>query len=185
MIGDSIDSVTALNQKQAELLDELQNLHESIGSDSTLSELISEKITALQQQNASFQELLDSLSTSNSSIQEAMTTAQNTRSSLEKLVADSRSSLQTYRNSLNESLIPKLSQSMDTLSALSGTLTATLSDVDPTVEQLKLILTQLDTSLSDSSAALGQTGGWTLSISNSPRLLPILVCYSPPIFIIS
>ena len=75
MIGDSIDSVTALNQKQAELLDELQNLHESIGSDSTLSELISEKITALQQQNASFQELLDSLSTSNSSIQEAMTTA--------------------------------------------------------------------------------------------------------------
>ena len=93
MIGDSIDSVTALNQKQAELLDELQNLHESIGSDSTLSELIGEKITALQQQNASFQELLDSLSTSNSSIQEAMTTAQNTRSSLEKLVADSRSSL--------------------------------------------------------------------------------------------
>ena len=159
VIGDSIDSVTALNQKQAELLDELQNLHESIGSDSTLSELISEKITALQQQNASFQELLDSLSTSNSSIQEAMTTAQNTRSSLEKLVTDSRSSLQTYRNSLNESLIPKLSQSMDTLSALSGTLTATLSDVDPTVEQLKLILTQLDTSLSDSSAALGQTGG--------------------------
>ena len=43
VIGDSIDSVTALNQKQAELLDELQNLHESIGSDSTLSELISEK----------------------------------------------------------------------------------------------------------------------------------------------
>ena len=48
---------------------------------------------------------------------------------------------------------------MDTLSTLNGTLTATLSDVDPTVEQLKLILTQLDTSLSDSSAALGQTGG--------------------------
>ena len=88
-----------------------------------------------------------------------MVTAQNTRSSLEKLMTDSRSSLQTYRNSLNESLIPKLSQSMDTLSALSGALTATLSDVDPTVEQLKLILTQLDTSLSDSSAALGQTGG--------------------------
>lgn len=88
-----------------------------------------------------------------------MVTAQNTRSSLEKLMTDSRSSLQTYRNSLNESLIPKLSQSMDTLSTLNGTLTATLSDVDPTVEQLKLILTQLDTSLSDSSAALGQTGG--------------------------
>ena len=159
VIGDSIDSVTSLNQKQAELLAELQKLHESIGSDSTLSELIGEKITVLQQQNASFQELLDSLSTSNSSIQEAMTTAQNTRTSLEKLVTDSRSSLQTYRNSLNESLIPKLSQSMDTLSTLSGTLTATLSDVNPTIEQLKLILTQLDASLSDSSAALGQTGG--------------------------
>ena len=159
VIGDSIDSVTSLNQKQAELLAELQKLHESIGSDSTLSGLIGEKITVLQQQNASFQELLDSLSTSNSSIQEAMTTAQNTRTSLEKLVTDSRSSLQTYRNSLNESLIPKLSQSMDTLSTLSGTLTATLSDVNPTIEQLKLILTQLDTSLSDSSAALGQTGG--------------------------
>ena len=159
VIGDSIDSVTSLNQKQAELLAELQKLHESIGSDSTLSGLIGEKITVLQQQNASFQELLDSLSTSNSSIQEAMTTAQNTRTSLEKLVTDSRSSLQTYRNSLNESLIPKLSQSMDTLSTLSGTLTATLSDVNPTIEQLKLILTQLDASLSDSSAALGQTGG--------------------------
>ena len=31
--------------------------------------------------------------------------------------------------------------------------------MNPTIEQLKLILTQLDTSLSDSSAALGQTGG--------------------------
>ena len=32
--------------------------HESIGPDSTLSGLIGEKITVLQQQNASFQELL-------------------------------------------------------------------------------------------------------------------------------
>ena len=157
-IGDSIDSVSSLNQKNAEILEKLSSLHEEVSTDTQLSALIGQKISDLQAQNASLQELINSLSTSNSSIQEALTTAQNTRSTLEKLTSDNRQSLQDYRNSLDQSLLPQLNQSLDSLASLSGSLSSTLTGVTPTVDQLKQILKQLGSSLDDSASALAQTG---------------------------
>ena len=105
-IGDSISSASSLNKKNAEILEKLAALQQQIGSDSSLSGIVSEKIAELQAQNASLQELIDSLGNSNSSIGNALTTASNTRSSLETLTAQNRQSLQNYRSSLNQSLLP-------------------------------------------------------------------------------
>lgn len=109
-----------------------------------MSGIVSEKIAELQAQNDSLQELIDSLGNSNSSIGNALTTASNTRSSLETLTAQNRQSLQNYRSSLNQSLLPQLNQSLDGFATLSGSLSSTFNRVNPTITQLKVILTQLN-----------------------------------------
>ena len=166
-IGDSISSASSLNKKNAEILEKLAALQQQIGSDSSLSGIVSEKIAELQAQNDSLQELIDSLGNSNSSIGNALTTASNTRSSLETLTAQNRQSLQNYRSSLNQSLLPQLNQSLDGLATLSGNLSSTLTGVNPTITQLKVILTQLKSSLNESADALGQTGGTLESVDTA------------------
>lgn len=166
-IGDSISSASSLNKKNAEILEKLAALQQQIGSDSSLSGIVSEKIAELQAQNDSLQELIDSLGNSNSSIGNALTTASNTRSSLETLTAQNRQSLQNYRSSLNQSLLPQLNQSLDGLATLSGSLSSTLTGVNPTITQLKVILTQLKSSLNESADALGQTGGTLESVDTA------------------
>ena len=166
-IGDSISSASSLNKKNAEILEKLAALQQQIGSDSSLSGIVSEKIAELQAQNASLQELIDSLGNSNSSIGNALTTASNTRSSLETLTAQNRQTLQNYRSSLNQSLLPQLNQSLDGLATLSGSLSSTLTGVNPTITQLKVILTQLKSSLNESADALGQTGGTLESVDTA------------------
>ena len=166
-IGDSISSASSLNKKNAEILEKLATLQQQIGSDSSLSGIVSEKIAELQAQKDSLQELIDSLGNSNSSIGNALTTASNTRSSLETLTAQNRQSLQNYRNSLNQSLLPQLNQSLDGLATLSGSLSSTLTGVNPTITQLKVILTQLKSSLNESADALGQTGGTLESVDTA------------------
>ena len=145
-IGDSISSASSLNKKNAEILEKLAALQQQIGSDSSLSGIISEKIAELQAQNDSLQELIDSLET---------------------LTAQNRQSLQNYRSSLNQSLLPQLNQSLDGLATLSGSLSSTLTGVNPTITQLKVILTQLKSSLNESADTLGQTGGTLESVDTA------------------
>ena len=154
-IGDSISSASSLNKKNEEILEKLAALQQQIGSDSSLSGIVSEKIAELQAQNDSLQELIDSLGSSNS------------RSTLETLTAQNRQSLQNYRSSLNQSLLPQLNQSLDGLATLSGNLSSTLTGVNPTLTQLKVILTQLKSSLNESADALGQTGGTLESVDTA------------------
>ena len=51
--------------------------------------------------------------------------------------------------------MPRLNQSLDSLASLSGSLASTLDGVEPTVEQMKSILNQLNRSLKDSASATG------------------------------
>ena len=125
------------------------------------------EITELENQNASLQELVSSLKTGNQGIQNAVTTAKNTRTSLEKLAKESKDSLQNYRTNLDQKILPQLNQSLDSLASLSGNLSAALTGVEPTVEQLKTILNQLNDSLKSSASALGQTGDVLTQVDES------------------
>ena len=166
-LGDSISSADSLNKKNAEILQKLSALHQQIGNNSSLSGMIGDKINELQEQNAELQELIDSLSHSNSGIGNAINTASSTRNTLETLAAQNKQTLQNYRSSLNQSLLPQINQSLDSLAVLSGNLSSTLTGVSPTISQLKTILTQLKSSLNESADALGQTGGTLTTVDSA------------------
>lgn len=157
-VGNSIDSVTALNQKNAQIINDLYALHQSIQNDSALSNAITEQIQKLQAQNASLQELLDSLNSGNSAMKEAVSTAKTARTSLEQIASNGKSSLQTSRDKLNAQVFPQINQSLDGLSTVNGDLTAALSGIPSTTKQVKQMLTQLKTTMNDSADMLGQAG---------------------------
>ena len=62
-----------------------------------------------------------------------------------------KKALNQYTDRLNETILPGINNSLDSLSALSGTLSSTLSNISPTIDQIKLILKQLGASLTDTS----------------------------------
>ena len=157
-VSNSIATVTELNQRHQQILDDLAELQSSIGSDSQISAALSEQISKLQKQNQEFAQLLDSLNKGNSAIADSISNAQTTRSSLEELAKNSSGNLRTYRDTLTQTTIPQISQSLDGLSTVSGSLSATLSGITPTVDQLSTMLQQLQTSLDDSLNALTRTG---------------------------
>lgn len=161
-VDSSLSTASSLLDKNQELLEQLKELNDKIQGHTELGQQISavigQKITELENQNASLQELVSSLKTGNQGIQNAVTTAKNTRTSLEKLAKESKDSLQNYRTNLDQKILPQLNQSLDSLASLSGNLSAALTGVEPTVEQLKTILNQLNDSLKSSASALGQTG---------------------------
>ena len=76
-----------------------------------------------------------------------MTTAQSTRTSLEKLQKTARKVCRITAVIFAQTLMPQLNQSLDSLASLSGSLSSTLDGVEPTVEQMKSILNQLNSSL--------------------------------------
>ena len=161
-VDNSLSTASSLLDKNQELLEQLKELNDKIQGHTELGQQISavigQKITELENQNASLQELVSSLKTGNQGIQNSVTTAKNTRTSLEKLAKESKDSLQNYRTNLDQKILPQLNQSLDSLASLSGNLSAALTGVEPTVEQLKTILNQLNDSLKSSASALGQTG---------------------------
>lgn len=155
-LGNGIDSANELNQKNAQIISDLNTLHQSIQNDSALSHSITEQIQKLQAQNASLQELLDSLNSGNSAMKEAVSTAKTARTSLEQIASNGKSSLQTSRDKLNAQVFPQINQSLDGLSTVSGDLTSTLSGLPSTTKQVKQILTQLKTTMNDSATMLSQ-----------------------------
>ena len=157
-VGGGLDSVTDLNQKNQQILDELAKLQESIANDSQISAAITEQIANLQKQNQEIGQVLDSMDESNSAIADMVTTSQNTRQNLEQIMGNSRDDLKNYRSTLTQSTVPQISQSLDGLAAVSGEMSATLSGITPMVDQLSTMLQQLQTSLDDSVNALTKTG---------------------------
>ena len=170
-VDSSLSTASFLLDKNQELLEQLKELNDKIQGHTELGQQISavigQKITELENQNASLQELVSSLKTGNQGIQNAVTTAKNTRTSLEKLAKESKDSLQNYRTNLDQKILPQLNQSLDSLASLSGNLSAALTGVEPTVEQLKTILNQLNDSLKSSASALGQTGDVLTQVDES------------------
>ncbi len=62
------------------------------------------------------------------------------------------------KNSLSQDTLPNVDDSLDAVASVSGNFSAILSGITPTVDQLKAMLQQLQTSLDDSVNALTKTG---------------------------
>lgn len=148
---DSAGNVTALN---ASLLEKMQEI---AASTPVVSEQLSAAIAKLQTQNQENQTLLNSLSTANTSIKNALDTTSQTRQDISSLTQQSIDGLHSFRTTLDENLLPQLNATLDTFSSLTGELTGILNGVPATSEQLKGILTQLDSGLTDTANALNGT----------------------------
>lgn len=119
-------------------------MQEIAASTPVVSEQLSAAIAKLQAQNQENQTLLNSLSTANTSIKNALNTTSQTRQDISSLTQQSIDGLHSFRTTLDENLLPQLNATLDTFSSLTGELTGILNGVPATSEQLRGILTQLD-----------------------------------------
>ena len=156
-ISNSIASVQNLVDLNKEVINDLYAMTAHISNEELVAALNS-KIADLESQNAKLQELVNSLKAGNDNITTALNGASTARTQLNTLVSQSKQSLRDYQNSMNQTLLPTLNQSLDTFSALSGNLSATMNGISPSITQLKSILGQLDSSLKDSASVLDSTG---------------------------
>lgn len=156
-ISNSIASVQNLVDLNKEVISDLKVMTDHISNEELVAALNS-KIADLENQNAKLQELVNSLRTGNDNITTSLNGASTARTQLSTLVSQSKQSLRDYQNSMNQTLLPTLNQSLDTFSTLSGNLSATMNGISPSITQLKSILGQLDSSLKDSASVLDSTG---------------------------
>lgn len=156
-ISNSIASVQNLVDLNNEVINDLKAMTAHISNEELVAALNS-KIADLETQNAKLQELVNSLKAGNDNITTSLNGASTARTQLNTLVSQSKQSLRDYQNSMNQTLLPTLNQSLDTFSTLSGNLSATMNGISPSITQLKSILGQLDSSLKDSASVLDSTG---------------------------
>ena len=136
-IKSGIDSIEDLTEKNAQILDRLSELNTNLNGDDQLLTTVNEEISKLQKQNDSLQELLTSLKSGSAGLESALKTAKDTTKELKTLSSRNKKALNQYTDRLNETILPGINNSLDSLSALSGTLSSTLSNISPTIDQMK------------------------------------------------
>lgn len=149
------ETIKSLIQINEEIQDDFNNLKDSDGN---MPEGISNQIEQLTASLQNNKELLESLSSGGAGISDAIDVSGAAKEKLEALLSDSHQSLQSYRNDFDQTLLPQLNQSLDGLSSLSGSLSATLSGIPASVDQLEVILNQLKSGLTETQRIMINTG---------------------------
>ena len=157
-VGDSLDTITRINEKNAQLLKDLEKLNQNLGKDTQLSASVGQKISQLQTQSISAQKLVNSLKSANTSMRKVLKNSKDTRSSLETLAEDNRESFQNSRIDFSKNIYPQLDQSLEGLADISGDLSTTLHSITSMTKQMRDLLDQLKSALHSSSKVFTQTG---------------------------
>ena len=157
-VGDSLDTITRINEKNAQLLKDLEKLNQNLGKDTQLSASVGQKISQLQTQSISAQKLVNSLKSANTSMRKVLKNSKDTRSSLETLAEDNRESFQDSRIDFSKNIYPQLDQSLEGLADISGDLSTTLHSITSMTKQMRDLLDQLKSALHSSSKVFTQTG---------------------------
>ncbi len=71
-VGDSLDTITRINEKNAQLLKDLEKLNQNLGKDTQLSASVGQEISQLQTQSISAQKLVNSLKSANTSMRKVL-----------------------------------------------------------------------------------------------------------------
>lgn len=146
-------------QKQKEsLLSQLSDLNQQLGNDSELSAKIAQQIADIQKQNAELDELLASLKSGSEAVGNIADQVSDTTASLQQQADSERSVLQSSKRAVEQTAVPQISQSLDGIASVSGSLKTVLGGLTPTINQLNTMLTQLADSLDDSKDMLSRTG---------------------------
>lgn len=146
---DNIQEILSLN---SQILEDLQQLNQRFPSAS-----IASLLAQLEAEHTNHQEILDSLTLGNTSIENLILLSQDTRTQMHTLLKDGKEDLTDASAAYHETVSPQLSQTVNSLSALSGRMDVVLSGVEPAVQQVDQILVQMNGCLSDTMTLLQNT----------------------------
>ena len=121
-------------------------------------ELIPKLRDELIPQSNSMATQLTELSDKTGKLQNIMSTIDASKTQMDTILTQGKTTLRTFRSTLNSNLMPGLNSSLDTVSSVSSDLKSTLEDASATADQMQGVMDQLSKSLTEGSAALGETG---------------------------
>lgn len=156
-VGNSLDRIAQINEKNAQILKDLENLNKNLGSNSQTTASLAQQIAQLQTQSVSAQKLVNSMKQANTDLRKVLKSTEDTRSSLEILAEDNREILQDYRISFDKEVFPQVNQSINGIGGVGTDLSVTLESIPDMTQQMRGLLDQLKQALHSSARALGQT----------------------------
>lgn len=156
-VGEDLTSLKELNEKNAEILKELENLNKNWGGNTTASDSLAQQLKDLQKEAVAVENTLDDLQTTNTDIKKLLASSKEARLSLEDLGEDSRSALVDEKIAFEKNVYPKMSQSLEDLAGVSSSVSATVSNTSALTGQMRALLQQLKTAAHSSSEALSRS----------------------------
>lgn len=149
----AITDVSEAVEANGVAIERLRTLLENADADSAVAQRIVELLDALEDRNATDQQLLSDLQALNSSADAVATAIQDTAGQLDNLAQDSQNAAVEMRTVLEETL-PGLNESMSALTTSAGAFSAALDAQKDQLSQAQLLLTDIDEQLVATSGVL-------------------------------
>lgn len=128
----------------------ISDIREITGIDSGLI------LSALEEQLAELQTLKDALQDQSTDIQNSAGAIAGAVSSLDSATQQGISAMEGVQQDMASTVLPQLSQGMDSFSEVSGDLTGVVTSLEPTIAQARGVLAQLTTTLDQASSTMLQ-----------------------------
>lgn len=113
-------------------------------------------LSALEEQLAELQTLKDALQDQSTDIQNSAGAIAGAVSSLDSATQQGISAMEGVQQDMASTVLPQLSQGMDSFSEVSGDLTGVVTSLEPTIVQARGVLAQLTTTLGQASSTMSQ-----------------------------
>lgn len=113
-------------------------------------------LSALEEQLAELQTLKDALQDQSTDIQNSAGAIAGAVSSLDSATQQGISAMEGVQQDMASTVLPQLSQGMDSFSEVSGDLTGVVTSLEPTIAQACGVLAQLTTTLDQASSTMSQ-----------------------------
>lgn len=113
-------------------------------------------LSALEEQLAELQTLKESLQDQSTDIQNSAGAIAGAVSSLDSATQQGISAMEGVQQDMASTVLPQLSQGMDSFSEVSGDLTGVVASLEPTIAQARGVLAQLTTTLDQASSTMSQ-----------------------------
>lgn len=128
----------------------ISDIREITGIDSGLI------LSALEERLAELQTLKDALQDQSTDIQNSAGAIAGAVSSLDSATQQGISAMEGVQQDMASTVLPQLSQGMDSFSEVSGDLTGVVTSLEPTIAQARGVLAQLTTTLDQASSTMSQ-----------------------------
>lgn len=113
-------------------------------------------LSALEEQLAELQTLKDALQDQSTDIQNSAGAIAGAVSSLDSATQQGISAMEGVQQDMASTVLPQLSQGMDSFSEVSGDLTGVVASLEPIIAQARGVLSQLTTTLDQASSTMSQ-----------------------------